>query len=700
MAYIFSGISKKNQYAGAIPFLIFIFIGVTHQASLSAFNDGIFVWTLIATIISVLSLLKALPTSKAFNYLSCVCSGIAMLAITWDLTSEITVPYLIASAIFAVEMLVLGLFKRSEASGRFLLVAFSFLLSVLMLSVVKFFEARYFYTISSAVLLVISLVYTIFEYILNKKGKSFVLRSVFTDIIYSVFTLGILFSQIMAGDSITVLCTSAVLLCYGISPKMKWEKVAFIPLSMLIFALIPFGDIFSQNLDTIWSFTFVSSILALITVILSKRSKLTANATLFGFTAVTLIYIATTYKPLWQLWIILGAVYFVKTIIEKRKCFAYADITLFCIVFASLAKATLNFDLEGQLISAGLFASVLFAVLIFVDDDLINSCRRFSTVCLNAIAFALLSLGIFSDTFNAAITVGVIIVLAMTITSSMMMGYTSLLIMPLSALYYAAATQSSLIFANENAACLTIAVIMLLSVLASYIVFNVHIYNKQNHKFDCFAISRCLGLTAYHIFMSGEYQTWSFIWLFGVVIASFLRKGNKPLTNRIIISIAMITPVFAWWLRPFAISPELIEVEINIIPILFYVAALRLLKWDKKHIDTLTFITYLIVYVILFFNALNGALVNAIILMVSAFIVLVISFFIRIKRWFILGTTVITASAIFLSIKQWGSPAWWVYLLVAGVILIAIGAFNERKKNSVKGELTEKITRFMSEWTW
>lgn len=288
----------------------------------------------------------------------------------------------------------------------------------------------------------------------------------------------------------------------------------------------------------------------------------------------------------------------------------------------------------------------------------------------------------------------------MTAASSLMTGCTSLLTMPLSALYYAAATQSSLIFVNKNAACLTIAVIILLSVLASYIVFNVHIYDKQKHKIDCFAISRCLGLTAYLIFMSGEYQSWSFIWLFGIVIASFLRKGNKPLTNRIIIFFAMLMSVFAWWFRPFAKSPELISVEINIVPMLLYVAALGLLKWDKKHIDSLTFITYLIVYVILFFNAINGALTNAIILMASAFIILVISFFIRIKRWFILGMTVITASAIFLSIKQWGSPAWWVYLLAAGVILIAIGAFNERKKNSVKGEFNEKIPRFMSEWTW
>jgi len=52
----------------------------------------------------------------------------------------------------------------------------------------------------------------------------------------------------------------------------------------------------------------------------------------------------------------------------------------------------------------------------------------------------------------------------------------------------------------------------------------------------------------------------------------------------------------------------------------------------------------------------------------------------------------------------WASLAWWVYLLAAGLILIAIGAANELKKQSAakenKSEFEKKVTRFMSEWTW
>lgn len=239
-----------------------------------------------------------------------------------------------ATAIFTVEVLILGLFKRNEMSGKLLLVAFSFLISVLVLSIVKFFEASYFYTISSVVILLISAVYVSVDIIFNKKEKNFILRSIFTDIIYSVFALGILASQIFSGDSITitVICTCLILLSGVLSPKNKWEKIFFIPLSMLIFALVPDGGIFSENFSTIWVFTTVSAFLALITVMFSKRSKATANATLVGFTIVAAIYIsisyAVSYEPIWQIWLILGAVYLAKTIFEKHKYFAFASIIL------------------------------------------------------------------------------------------------------------------------------------------------------------------------------------------------------------------------------------------------------------------------------------------------------------------------------------------------------------------------------------
>lgn len=365
-----------------------------------------------------------------------------------------------------------------------------------------------------------------------------------------------------------------------------------------------------------------------------------------------------------------------------------------CIAFGCFIREAFGFDMTGQLVS------VFFTVLIFSNGELIEYCRRFFSLFLNIITFVLICRVAVCNDINYVVNVSTIIILAMTIISSLLSYYSALLIFPLSASYFAVAEQFSLIFGNGNVAFCFIAIILLLSVTLSYCIFNTYVYDKEKRSLDCFAISRVLGLAAYCGNMRGEYQNWLFIWLIGIVIASFLRKGNKPLTNRIIISFAMSIPVVAWWARPFARLLEFISVEVNIIPILLYIAALRLLKWDKKHIDSLTFITYVIVYVILFFNALNGAIVNAVILMASAFIILVVSFFVRMKRWFVLSTSVITVSAICLSIKQWGSPAWWVYLLVAGIILIAVGAFNERKKNSVKGELTEKITRFMSEWTW
>jgi hypothetical protein len=39
-------------------------------------------------------------------------------------------------------------------------------------------------------------------------------------------------------------------------------------------------------------------------------------------------------------------------------------------------------------------------------------------------------------------------------------------------------------------------------------------------------------------------------------------------------------------------------------------------------------------------------------------------------------------------------------LLAAGILLIAIGAMNEMKKQNVGKSIGKKLTRFMSDWTW
>lgn len=711
-AYLFSGFSKKNGFAGAIPFLIFVSIASFYGFSPENFSEGTYVVAAIATVTAVLSLLKVLPEKLAFalKILSDICIAISALALAAAaISSEITLASVIVMAILTAEILVLGLFRRNGSSGKIMFVLFSFALSVTVLSAVSLITSSNsaFAIASSGALLAVSIGYAVTDFILAKKGKSFIIRSAFTDVMFAAFTAGILISQFgeIKIPTVLILFTALTQLIYVVFPKKNWEKLVFSLTAMLSLGIFASnGKLFDETIV----FTVVSAVLAaiVIAVICIRKDKLIEAGSFTGFVIVTsfLMLISSVRffsepNPVWQLWLIIAIVCTVKSCISKHKVPISAAIILFCITFGGFAYEVLDLGTEGELVAAGGFASLLFAAFLFApNNDLIKYCQKFTFLCLDFISFVLLCTIASGNEVGVPTVAGAVVILAMTVTSGIMTFGSALLIPPLSAVYFAAA--NLLEDTSNTVIVLTFTAVIALSIAASCILYRKRVIDKARRDCDGFAFSRIIGLLAYFLYISGEIPQWFGLWLIGAVLTSFLRRGNNPIANRSIISAAMLIPVIAWWMQPFFELPTSYSLEINIVPILLYLAALRLLKWDKKHIDSMTFVTYIIVYVVLFFHALNGTTGNALIVMISAFVILAVSFFIKMKRWFVLSSAVIVTSAIFMSIKQWGSPAWWVYLLAAGIILIAVGAFNEQKKKSADGGAAGKITRFMSEWTW
>lgn len=715
-AYLFSGFSKKNGFAGAIPFLIFVSIASFYGFSPENFSEGTYVVAAIATVTAVLSLLKVLPEKLGFalKILSDICIAVSAFALAVAaISSEITLASVIVMTILTAEILVLGLFRRNGSSGKIMFVLFSFALSVTVLSAVSLITSSNsaFAIASSGVLLAVSIGYAVTDFILAKKGKSFIIRSAFTDVMFAAFTAVILISQFgeIKISTVLILFTALTQLIYVVFPKKDWEKLVFSLTAMLSLGVFASnGKFFDETIV----YTVVSVVLAgiAVAVICIRKDRAIEIGTFSGFIVVTSVLmlissvkIFSTPDPVWQFWLILATVCTVKGCISKHKVPLSAAIILFCLSFGGFAYEVLGFGTDAELIAAGGFASVLFAALLFAPhSELINYCRKFTFLCLDFISFALLCTISPMNEVSAFAVAGTVIVFAMTVTSGIMTFGSALLIPPLAAAYFAVAGQMHNVFDdNANAAVgASIAAMTALSIGASFLFYRKSVFERSRRDCDGFAFSRLIGLAAYFSYVYGEISEWFGLFLAGAVIVSFLRKENKPLSNRIIASVAMLVPVIAWQTQPFLKLPEDYVLEINIAPILLYLAAIRLLKWDKKHIDILTFVTYIIVYAILFFHALNGTTGNALIVMISAFVILAVSFLVRMKRWFVLSAAVIVTSAIFMSIKQWGSPAWWVYLLAAGIILITVGAVNERKKKSADGGAAGKITRFMSEWTW
>ena len=83
----------------------------------------------------------------------------------------------------------------------------------------------------------------------------------------------------------------------------------------------------------------------------------------------------------------------------------------------------------------------------------------------------------------------------------------------------------------------------------------------------------------------------------------------------------------------------------------------------------------------------------------TALAIFIVSFYIKQKKWFLLGGISLLFTAVYMDIKLTNTLHWWVYLLLAGIVLIVIAATNETLKS--RGDsLRERAGRFWEDWTW
>ena len=76
----------------------------------------------------------------------------------------------------------------------------------------------------------------------------------------------------------------------------------------------------------------------------------------------------------------------------------------------------------------------------------------------------------------------------------------------------------------------------------------------------------------------------------------------------------------------------------------------------------------------------TGKVTDALILGSIMLGVVIWSYMSKKKQWFMLSAITLIAQCIYASRRFWMSIAWWVYLLVAGAVLIVIAARSEYKK--------------------
>lgn len=181
----------------------------------------------------------------------------------------------------------------------------------------------------------------------------------------------------------------------------------------------------------------------------------------------------------------------------------------------------------------------------------------------------------------------------------------------------------------------------------------------------------------------------------------YLRRTSCKTTERIMTTISSLFAVIGLYNQPFFTYPDLIETEMNVLLIMLFCTAFYFIWREKRGLPgVVLFSGSVLSFVILIFDAFStGLSADAVIIGLAALACLIISFKIRRLRWFILGAGIITFLGIYMSVLYWVSTLWWAYLLIAGLILIAVAALNEVGKRRGEG-FKSTLDKVKKEWKW
>lgn len=192
----------------------------------------------------------------------------------------------------------------------------------------------------------------------------------------------------------------------------------------------------------------------------------------------------------------------------------------------------------------------------------------------------------------------------------------------------------------------------------------------------------------------------------GVFLLVLMREKNGERANTVLKLLSAGAFLIAFIERPFLVSEEdSLELKITVIAIaIFGFAAKYILRKSETLADNFATVVHVFAMILLIGDALtHQSLANTLIVMSVAAVVMIISFIIKRKRWFLISACMLVGLTIYICKDFLASISWWVYLLLIGATLITIAVSNEYLKNkNDQGTLPEqkKKGRLFEEWKW
>ncbi len=178
----------------------------------------------------------------------------------------------------------------------------------------------------------------------------------------------------------------------------------------------------------------------------------------------------------------------------------------------------------------------------------------------------------------------------------------------------------------------------------------------------------------------------------------FVLKKEKHRRFMTILSAAF--GVFAFWMQPLVdVTDTWFEGKLHILPLILFGIVLRQLYGEKTGGNFLFGVGVYTMFRLagIAFETEAGA--DILTLLITAMIMFIASFYIKQRKWFLLGGLSLMLTAMYMHMRITEGRQWWVYLLLAGLILIVVAGSNEMLKQ--RGEsLKSKTGRLWEDWTW
>lgn len=147
-------------------------------------------------------------------------------------------------------------------------------------------------------------------------------------------------------------------------------------------------------------------------------------------------------------------------------------------------------------------------------------------------------------------------------------------------------------------------------------------------------------------------------------------------------TLALFLTVLAFWRQPFVEWPQVIWLEIQLLPAVILTRLLSVIWKGEKFLPWLQTALYSLCLAALVLDAFHtGNVADALILEAICLAVFLWAHIGKCTRWIRISGIIIITVALYMTKDFWLSLSWWIYLLAAGLGLILFAAVNEMKKH-------------------